>query len=212
MQDFIFLLNHWQTLVGALVGGIFAIGAALLVARDARRREEVSAAMLLIGNLVEFRVAGKNLRLIATERGVSEDQFPTWITEKLMSLRPKFSALFEASVVRVMPVHPSLASHLNLLKTTYDSLEDCFIRLERDSELLKTRGTNVPPRSSVEMEYDANRIARGFQLAEKHASCAETMLSHLVLGSFPIWYRIKWRLFPSAEEKECKRLLTKGQI
>lgn len=209
MQDFI---DHWQTLVGALAGGLFALSAALVVARDARRREESSAAMLLIGNLVEFRAAGENLRRLATEGNIPEEKFPMWFTKHLIWKRPILSTLFEASMIRVMPVHITLAAHLNLLKTSYGGLEINIARLEHDFELPKQLGSKTPPRSSQEMESDARLIASGFQLAEKHASCAEIMLSQFVFGSFPTWHKIRRRLLPTNEEKQCTKLIKIGRI
>ena len=116
-------------------------------------------------------------------------------------------------MVRVMPVHITLAAHLNLLKTIYGSLEPNFDRLTRDFERLKKRGSSEPPpRSEQEMEADARIIFSAFKLAEKHASCAEVMLSQFVLGSFPTWHRIRRRLFPTTEEKMCAKLIREGHM
>ncbi len=48
MEELFCFLEKWQTLIGAFIGGIVGLLAALLVARDARRREEKTAAMLLV--------------------------------------------------------------------------------------------------------------------------------------------------------------------
>ena len=48
------LLKEWQTLIGSILGGIFALLVALIVAHSARRQEEISSGMLVIGYLVEI--------------------------------------------------------------------------------------------------------------------------------------------------------------
>ena len=47
-------LYRWQTLIGAFLGTLGGLFAALLVAHSARRREEIISAMLAIRDLTEF--------------------------------------------------------------------------------------------------------------------------------------------------------------
>ena len=168
--------------------------------------------MLIIGNLAEFRAAGENLRRLAAEQNIPEDEYSMWLSQHLIWKRPTLSSLFEASMIRVMPIHVTIAAHLSLLKTIYDNIETHTARLEHDFELLRQLDTKTLPRSSQEMESDARLIASGFQLAGRHASCAEVMLSKFVLGSFPAWHKIKSKFFPTTEEKQCSQLIKTGRI
>lgn len=61
MNGFIYamieFLDKWQTLIGAAVGGLIGLLAALIVAHDARYREERSAAMLISVDLTSVLAA-----------------------------------------------------------------------------------------------------------------------------------------------------------
>ena len=47
-------LNHWQDLVGAIIGGLMGIVGAFIVAYAQKRREENAAAMLLSSDFTAF--------------------------------------------------------------------------------------------------------------------------------------------------------------
>jgi len=50
MENLISSFREWQTLIGACIGGVIGLLAAMIVAWDARRREKRAAAMLLIAD------------------------------------------------------------------------------------------------------------------------------------------------------------------
>lgn len=94
MEELIKFMDQWQTLFGAFVGGVFALCVALLVAYKARRQEDLSAGMVLVGNLVSIRAAHKSLMEVAKEEGVSDNDIGPWLAEKLVWSRPKLSPSF----------------------------------------------------------------------------------------------------------------------
>jgi hypothetical protein len=53
-------VKEWPTLIGAFLGGLFALWVALIVARDARHRAERSAAMTLVRHLAKVTACGKD--------------------------------------------------------------------------------------------------------------------------------------------------------
>ena len=55
--DMIELIYNWQTLIGSFLGGVFALAAALIVASKVNRREEISSAMLVAGEITAVRVS-----------------------------------------------------------------------------------------------------------------------------------------------------------
>ncbi len=63
-------LRKWQTFLGAAIGGIIGLLSALIVAHSARRREEISAAMVLVGNLVKVVAAFQTLLKKSEGEGV----------------------------------------------------------------------------------------------------------------------------------------------
>jgi hypothetical protein len=212
MTNFICLLDHWQSLAGAFVGGISGLVAALVVAGSANRREQRAAAMLLIGDLTAIGAAGENLRQLAEKQSIPADKHPMWLANMLIWSRPKLSVLFESSMVRVMPVDNSLVAHLNLLKTIYAGIEEELTRLTRNIDAAKGQSNGILARSMQEQEADARLIAMGFERIVAHAEYANMLIANLIFSRCRVWHRIRMRLLPNNEEKECARLLREGTV
>ena len=146
-------LCKWQTLLGAAIGGIIGLLSALIVAHSARRREEISAAMVLVGNMVKVVASFQILLKKSEGEGVPADKHHRWLSEKLAKFHPPLSPMFEASVARIMPVSGKLASHLELFSTIYSDVEKILARIADDYE--SYRRTGEAPRSKEEMDADA---------------------------------------------------------
>ena len=97
MTDLIDVIFNWQTLVGSLLGGLFALLTALIVARSARRRDEQAAAMVVSATLATVRVANETLSMLSTQEGVTEENYSLWFAEKVSHLHPSMPLLFDPS-------------------------------------------------------------------------------------------------------------------
>ena len=201
-------LYDWQTLVGAFIGGVIGLLAALLVARDARHREERAAAMVLVADMVKVNAAYAQLEARINEANIPDDQQAQWMVDRLLGTRPKLFAMFDSALFRIMPVHEHLAAHLTLFRAIYSDVED---RLERLREIVSTYRTNgqwpIPPQN---LSTHINLIHTGFRQSVEHARCARPLLETLVLGQFPTWNRIRLKTSPTVEEKACIELLKTG--
>jgi len=201
-------LCKWQTFLGAAIGGIIGLLSALIVAHSARRREEISAAMVLVGNMVKVVAAFQTLLNKSEGEGVPADKHHRWLSEKLAKFRPPLSPMFEASVARIMPVSGKLASHLELFSTIYSDVEKILARIADDYE--SYRRTGEAPRSKEEMDADADGVKRGFDTAVQHAICAEHLLSTLILSKAPTFNRIRMFIWKTKKEHRCNELLRTG--
>ena len=212
MTNLICFLDHWQSLAGAFVGGLSGLVAALVVAGSANRREQRAAAMLIIVDLTSFGAAGETLRQLGKKLNVPSDKHHLLLANGLVISRPKLSPLFEASMVRVMTVDDNLSAHLSMIKIVYSSIEESFARLRLDVDTAKGQLGDRAPRAEQEKEADARLIAMGFARIEAHAKCADMLMSNLIFSRFRLWHRIRMRLRPNDEEKECARLLREGTV
>ena len=145
MTELVEWLFKWQTLIGAAIGGIIGLLSALIVAQSARRREEASAAMVLSGNLVKVVFASQVLLEKSEGKDFPKENRHLWLAEKLAKYRPSMSPMFEASVVRVMPVNGKLASHLELFRLIYADVDLILDRIAGDYEVFKKTGTAPRP-------------------------------------------------------------------
>lgn len=210
LADLIAFLKEWKELVGAAIGAFASIVVALMVAYDARRREDVSAAMVLVGNLTSLIAAANTLERKAAEEKVSDLGYPMWLAAQLASYRPPMSPLFEGCVARLMPVDVRLAAHLEIFGVVYRSVEHHIERLSKDIEYFREH-KNLE-RSEADVHADAEVIQKGIAMAASHAHCAERLLTCLVLSDWPTWNRLRRFVSPSKEERECKCLLLTGDL
>ncbi|MES9900947.1 MAG: hypothetical protein ABW148_18270 [Sedimenticola sp.] len=205
MEELINFLNKWQALVGAVIGGVFALWVALLVAYKARRQEDLAAAMLLVGNLVTIRTASRALKQLAKEKEIEEENLPYWLSEKLVRRRIKLSPLFEASRIRLMPVNVYLAAHLELFQVIFTDIEAKLDMLSDDIAEFDS-SDNIKRKAEI-LKADARVIHQGFEIAVTHAKCAERILVLKVLSNYPTFHTIRMMLFKTKEEKECQKIL-----
>lgn len=195
-------IYNWQTLIGASFGGIFALFAALVVAYRAERRNDLAAAMHLVGTLVAVRAAGHQLDNLATKQGLTDpDNRAAWQAEKLVWLRPKLSPLFEVSIARVMPLNVATAAHLQLFYSQYLDLEDKLQRV--DEAISEFQRDKVPERDKKHLMTDARSAKTLFDDVVLHADCAEYLLTKYVLSKTAFWNRLWLRWFPDTRTKQC---------
>lgn len=190
MENLILFLEKWQTLLGSIIGGVFALFVALIVANKVKRNEEISSAMLIIGDLVLVNSAISALEELAKRDNISAQDYPSWITAKLTQQTcPKQSSLFEVSMARIMPVNPYLAAHLKIFKTKYEEIE----------KMLNNKSNNY------------NLIKKMFYESAKHADYAIYFLNKLVLSDFSTFNKIRMSIFSLSKEKESQKLLKTGE-
>ena len=209
ITDLVEWLFKWQTLTGAALGGITGLLSALIVAYSARRREENSAVMVLAGNLVKVVIASQTLLKESENERVPAENRHLWLAEKLAKFRPTMSPMFEASVVRVMPVNGKLACHLELFRSIYADIEVILERISGDYEVFRRTGT--VPRSQKEMSADAKRVTNGFDRVVQHAVCAEHLLAKLILSKTPTFNRVRIFFWRTKKEYRCSELLRTGE-
>ena len=202
------LIFKWQTLIGAVLGGLFAIATALVVALTMRRREEVASGMVVVGDLAAVRVAYEALNSLAETENIEEKAFPLWFSDKLVSSHPKLSTLFEASVARLMPVDVYLAAHLSLFQRIYSQIGIMLKNLSHDYNHFHEHGEPLRPKDHMLADY--RLITRHFPMVVEHAQCAEDIITKIILGKFPTWHRIRRIFYMNQKEKKCNDILRKG--
>ncbi len=205
MEEIVNFLDKWQSLAGAVIGGVIALWVALLVAYKARRQEDLAAGMLLVGNLVTVRTASRALGQLAEEERIDEENLPYWFSEKLVRRRITLSPLFEASRIRLMPVNVCLAAHLELFQVIFTNVDAKLDMLAND--IAEFDSSDKTKRNAEILKADARVIHMGFEAAANHAKCAERILVLKVLSNYPTFHALRMMLFKTKEEKECQQLL-----
>jgi hypothetical protein len=129
---FVATLKEWQSLAGSIIGGIFALSVALIVARQARRGEERSAAYLLITELIAvIGFNGANQKKAASIGSPAErNQF---LVNAITRSRPRISPQFDAAVARVRTCDMHLAATLGQISIFLRDVEALVARGEQSA-------------------------------------------------------------------------------
>jgi len=101
-----------------------------------------------------------------------------------------------------------MAAHLSIFHRIYAGLEINLERLTGDINHFHEHGR--PLRPQEHFLADADIITRKFKLAVRHAECAESLISKLILSKASTWYRLKRHIWMNQEEKKCLRILREG--
>ena len=210
MYEISCFLEKWQTLIGAFLGGVFALAVALLVAYKVRRHDETGAAFMLITDLRNFIIAVETLDENIKKRNISKNGEPTAKAAVFALSPPTLSPLFEESVLRVSPIDIYLAAHLALFKIIFSNIE---IALKRHSKYIEmheaTEEQTVPSRQAF---IDIKTINYSLPLAVEHAKCCENLLDKLIIRRTAIFHRLIRTIREPKSESDCIRLLNEGQI
>jgi hypothetical protein len=201
-------ISKWQTLVGAVLGGIFALATAFIVAHTMRRREELASGMVVVADLAVVETAAEALNSLVEQEKIRDEEFPLWFSDKLVGSHPKLSTLFEASVARLMPLDVCLAAHLSLFQRIYSEIQIMINRLSQDYNYFHEHKKLLRPKDHMQADYGL--IPRHFSRAIEHAKCAEEIIIKIILSKASMWNRIRRYFYMNEKEKECKNILEKG--
>ena len=201
MSNILLAIKEWQDLAGATLGGLISLAVALIVAYIPIRREDLTAAMLVISNLVAARARHTSLTALAKTRSISEDEYPFWLSEKLIQSRPKLTSTYDAASMRVMATDVHIASHISMFDLTLREMDEKLDRLAEDFHA-KLNGQSAP-RTLEAMKSDARLLAMELDRLATHAHCAEKLITSLVLGRSRHWNRLKRRFRMAHEEQQC---------
>lgn len=201
MATFLAAIKEWQDLAGATLGRLISLAVALIVAYIPIRREDLTAAMLVISNLVAARARHTSLTALARTRSIPEDEYPFWLSEKLIQSRPKLTSTYDAASMRVMATDVHIASHVSMFDLTLREMDEKLDRLADDFHAKRT--AQPAPRTLDAMKSDARLLAIELDRLATHAHCAEKLITSLVLSRSRHWNKLKRRFRMSAEEQEC---------
>jgi hypothetical protein len=208
MQPLIDWAREWKELAGALVGGLFALGVALLVARQARRAEERASAMLLIGELQRIVAMVENAASSAQKKEIPPADHSLFVAQLYATYRVRLSPLADAAMSRVMLCDVHLAACLTIVFSFIRDTEPAILRLEADSAAASRKESSQ--RSEADIQTDINVVTTSYRKTGLFARSAVRLLEQQALGQFPTWHKVRRRVFPNAWEKEYFQLAERG--
>lgn len=187
-------LDHWQTLVGAAIGGALGVLGAMIVARAQRRREQRVAAGMVLPDLQQLDAAGQSLERRARDAWPDQGAAP--------QVRETIQALRVVAALRLLPIHtpklfalhtPAIGQLSDVDARLYGHLFMCQMVHRRFEDTLASRET-LPddPRNMEQRDFE---LLANWRLCVEHAALARFWLEHLVFSPWPRWIakaHLKW--------------------
>jgi hypothetical protein len=123
---FIDRLDHWQTLLGAAIGGGLGVAGAWVVAASQRSREQRIAAGMVLPDLHQLAAAGESLQgwLADHTAPVPLERHAAAVLKRLRERRPLLFALHTPVLGQLSDLDARLYSHLFQCEMTHRMLED----------------------------------------------------------------------------------------
>ena len=194
-------LSTWQTLVGGILGGLFALLAAVIVAKWSERRQDLSSAMLVVGDLVSVRVSFRVLEEMRVEEQISDSDYLMWILDKLCWQHIKLKQSFDASAMRIYPIHPSIAAHIEVFVNAYRALQARIDQVLKEFD--EERISANDPVYIQRLENQARTMLANFATAAAHADKAEKLITFLILSRIPTINKLRVMFLPPAHIKKA---------
>ncbi|ALF88334.1 MULTISPECIES: hypothetical protein [Ralstonia solanacearum species complex] len=217
MANVVTLLDHWQTLVGAFIGGLMGVVGALIVAVLTVRRQRWVMASALLPDMQQLRAADDALEraLHSIDPPLGEWVRSQWCAERLAQTHPTLSALHDGvAVTQVSDLDARLSAHLMLCRMRHkdlDALLQQFVAALHGSRA-PMPAANVPAAMTV-VRRSAKRVQQAWDLCVEHGTLAEYLLDRLIFNRWPnIWHRLRMRWWPNDLDHRSMHLLNSGSI
>lgn len=211
------LLDHWQTLVGSIIGGLMGVIGALIVAAMTVRRQRWVMASALLPDMQQLRAAHDALEraLQALDPPLGEWAKSQWRAERLAQLAPILSALHDGvAVMQVSDLDARLSAHLMLCRMRHKDLDTLVQQFSTvlNGSRAPMPAANVPEAMNL-VRRSADRAQQAWDLCVEHATLAEYFMDRLIFNRWPnIWHRLRMRLLRNDLDRRSADLLKTGTI
>ena len=202
-------LDHWQTLIGALAGGLLGVVGALVVARMIGRRDRRIAAAMVLPDLQQLTASYEALALRLTNES-GKLQSMVALTALLVK-RPNLFALHTPAIGQLTDLDARLYSHLFQCEMVHTAFETGIRAYAASQDAISAQGVSMPPRRIPQSK--PHQVFLDWQLCVEHATLATYYLDRLVFGRWPrALALLRMRIRPNDVDRRSAHLLKTGDI
>lgn len=223
--------DHWQTLVGAAIGGLLGVVAALVVAAMAARRERRIAAAMVLPEVQQLVAAHEGLTAYLNKWAVTDPvERQKLLCRKLVEEKPVITALYTPMIAQVSDIDAKLYSHLFQCQMTLRSFKAALARFAENDQIFlaqqKTRAqsarSGVPltqafheeaGHTEAMLQYHASRAVWAWTYCTAHAELANYFLDRLIFNRWPRpLARLRMLLRPNDLDRRSAPFLKTGKL
>lgn len=209
------LLDHWQTLAGAVIGGAMGVIGAWIVATMTIRRQRWIAASALLPDTQQLIAAHDALEkaLSAIEPPVAGWHQPQWRAERLIRRRPMVQVLNDrATSTQVTDLDARLSAHLTHCRMTHAGFEELLDEFARTLNASRAPGVDVPAAVQAVRQHAA-RVNQAWDLCAEHAALATYFMDRFIFNPWPnFFHRLRMKLCRNDLDKRSAYLLKTGSL
>jgi hypothetical protein len=206
-------LDHWQTLLGAIIGGGMGVTGALIVASQANRRLRRIAAGSLLPELMSFRGAHDSLEERARASKFSRAEVEKATCRSLVRVQPPAVILHSPALGQLSDIDARLYAHLNHCELIHRHFERGLVEFERMDNDAKAP---MPPANMVESEERLQKkaadVVTNWHLVAEHALLADYYLDRFIFRWPPWMFKLRMRLLPNDLDRRSRHLLETGDL
>jgi hypothetical protein len=197
-------LDHWQTLLGAAVGGVMGVAGAMIVARAQHRREQRIAAGMVLPDLHQLvtatteierrlplpQVGGSGLAADREQRRLKA-QRNARVVKSLMERRPAPFALHSPAIGQLTDIDARLYGHLFQCEVAHRRFED-----------------GVALAAAPDAAQSVAQLYEDWQRSALHARLAIYYLDRFVFSPWPRWlHRCRMKMWPNDVDRLSRKAL-----
>jgi hypothetical protein len=205
-------LDHWQTLIGSLAGGLMGVVGALIVATRGTRRERRIAASVVLPEVISLQAAALNIDKWVGHLDQSGRERLT--CEMLMRQPPQIQALHSPVVSQLYDVDARLYSHLFQCQMIHERLEAALkaFALAVNAATAPTESIEGDAQAAMINAHVTN-VNMTWSYCVEHATLANYYLDRFIFRRCAAWiFRLRMRLLPIDLDRRSAHLLQTGSV
>lgn len=213
--DFVAFLDRWQTLVGAFVGGILGVVAALIVAFKQTHREWFIAASSLLPELMRLQANNDGIQRVLEVSHQTKLQNRRTTCRLLLKQRPLPTVLHSPSVRQLYDIDSRLYAHLSHCAMTHEQLEPALAAFKQADNDAKVPNMSTDDVVSAEAALDVRAYAAtlAWDYCVEHATLANYYLDRFVFRRWPMWFfKLRMIVCPNDLDHRSTYLLKTGKL
>ena len=185
MSEIYIAFREWQSVIGALLGGLFSLWVALIISSAAQRRGEKVAAHVAISSIADF-VGTAKMWLDAWEQEQDKATIKRvfWIADRVLYGWPHVASDLESARAILMDVDWEIGGRLDVFQKAHRSMCDARAQI-----LDLSRSRNFSQNSGVS-ERHSTLIVLGLEEGARQGAVLLPLIEKLVLSRYRRFHRL----------------------
>lgn len=208
-------LDHWQTLIGSLIGGLMGVVGALIVATRGTRRDRRLAASSLLPEVMKFRAKNEEIEKLLAVSHLNTRDNKRFVARQLLKKMPEANVMLGPIVTQLYDLNVRLYGHLTLCQMIYPQIRPQLELFRQADNAYKAPVASVGEAvsSGIAMDVYAQTSTLAWDHMAEHALMSEYYLDRFIFRRWPVWItKMRMKFFPNDLDRRSAHLLKTGNV